>query len=149
MKRLFFTLFFFSTAFAAVAQQHSNAEQSVDIPYAKIQKTPIFPGCESFSETERRVCLRKKVQSHINENFNLSVLDSLQLEAGKHRIYVLFKFGADGKIHDIKTRSPHKMLDNEAIRVVASLPEFTPGEHQGRKVSVKFSIPITFYHRPK
>ena len=133
----------------AVAQQPTISDNSDGIPYAKIQKSPIYPGCEPFGEKERRVCLQKKVQSHINENFDLSVLDNTQLETGKHRIYVRFMFGSDGKIHDIKTRSPHKILDIEAMRVVASIPEFTPGEHHGRKVNVKFSIPITFYYKPK
>lgn len=149
MKRLFLLLFFSCTATVTFAQQSTNVDISDGIPYAKIQKSPIYPGCESYGETERRVCLQRKVQSHINENFNLAVLDSVQLEAGKHRIYVRFKFGADGKIHDIKARSPHIVLDNEAMRVVASIPEFTPGEHHGQKVSVKFSIPITFYYKPK
>ena len=34
--------------------------------------------------------------------------------------------------------------DNEAIRVIKEMPKWTPGKHEGKKVSVKYTIPINF-----
>jgi len=35
-------------------------------------------------------------------------------------------------------------LDEEAINVVKKLPKFAPGENNGSKVNVWFSLPVTF-----
>jgi len=37
-----------------------------------------------------------------------------------------------------------KPLEKEAIRLVNSIPDFTPGEMNGKKVSVYYTLPITF-----
>ncbi|WP_350356616.1 energy transducer TonB [Hymenobacter canadensis] len=36
------------------------------------------------------------------------------------------------------------LLDAEAVRVVLSLPRFTPGRLDGRVVPVSYTVPITF-----
>ena len=52
---------------------------------------------------------------------------------------------SDGSIGDIEvSRSRHPDLDKEAIRVVKSLPKFTPGKINGMPVNVWFTIPVTF-----
>jgi len=35
-------------------------------------------------------------------------------------------------------------LDAESMRVVKTLPQFKPGRHEGKEVSVWFTLPITF-----
>jgi protein TonB len=41
-------------------------------------------------------------------------------------------------------RGADPLLNNEALRVIGKLSDFTPGEQNGRKVSVQMSIPIKF-----
>ena len=36
------------------------------------------------------------------------------------------------------------LLGKEAIRVVNSIPDFTPGKIKGKNVAVYFTLPITF-----
>lgn len=35
-------------------------------------------------------------------------------------------------------------LDREVLRVVSQLPEFIPGQHEGKKVNVYMNLPIRF-----
>ena len=50
-----------------------------------------------------------------------------------------------GKVGEVKVvRSVDKYLDKEAIRVVKSLPIFTPGRHKGKPVDVWYVLPVTF-----
>lgn len=50
-----------------------------------------------------------------------------------------------GKVGEVKVvRSVDKYLDKEAIRVVKSLPTFTPGRHKGKPVDVWYVLPVTF-----
>ena len=46
----------------------------------------------------------------------------------------------DAKI--IKGVDPH--LNNEALRVVNLMPKWKPGKHKGKKVRVRYSMPIHF-----
>lgn len=41
-------------------------------------------------------------------------------------------------------RGVHPLLDSVALDIVRQMPRWTPGEARGRKVTVKYTIPITF-----
>ena len=115
----------------------------VDIPFGLIDQVPVFPGCENLSNKEQRKCMSMRIAKHVNFNFNIKVADSLKLK-GKQRINVIFKISNEGHVVDIRSRAPHPDLEEEAIRVINTLPKFIPGEHQGKQVNVPYSLPIIF-----
>ena len=60
-------------------------------------------------------------------------------------VFISFVVDKKGKIKDatvIKALNPH--LDNEALRVIKSMPNWKPGKKDGKKVNVKYTIPINF-----
>lgn len=61
------------------------------------------------------------------------------------RVVLEFVVNIDGTLTDIKIkRSVHKSLDNEALRVVKSMPKWKPGKNDGKLVRVKYILPIGF-----
>jgi hypothetical protein len=38
----------------------------------------------------------------------------------------------------------HKTLDNEANRVIKTMPQWTPGKQRGKAVNARFTLPIKF-----
>lgn len=61
------------------------------------------------------------------------------------KVYVTFTIGKDGKIRDAKIiRGVHDLLDKEALRVVKSMPDWSPGKQRGKAVSVSYNLPINF-----
>ncbi len=40
--------------------------------------------------------------------------------------------------------SAHPLLDAEAVRVVAAMPDWTPGTQRGKAVDVRLVVPIKF-----
>ena len=61
------------------------------------------------------------------------------------RVIVNFTVTKDGTISDTKVVRPiDPQLDEEALRVVNSMPNWTPGKLMGEPVAVKYTIPITF-----
>lgn len=61
------------------------------------------------------------------------------------RVIVSFTIGSDGKVADVKVlRGVHEKLDAEAVRVISSSPDWTPGMHEGKNVPVSFTMPIAF-----
>lgn len=111
------------------------------VPFAVINQAPIFPDCENAEDSKK--CLQESIQKYVVEKFNANLANTLELEPGKKRVLVAFKIDKEGNIRDVRARAPHADLEREAIRVVKGLPKMTPGEHQGRKVAVKYTLPIT------
>lgn len=61
------------------------------------------------------------------------------------RVIVQFVVNKDGSIVDaVVARSIDPALDKEALRVVNSMPKWKPGEQRGKKVRVRYTLPVTF-----
>jgi len=118
-------------------------EEDISVPFAVIENVPIFPGCESFkSNDERKACFQEKIQSHIAKEFRYP---KSALELGINgRVFVVFEIDSKGKVSGIRTRGPDKLLEIEAERIIAALPQMTPGKQRGKSVKVPYSIPINF-----
>lgn len=115
------------------------------IPYAKIKETPIYPGCESLQdESKRKSCFISKITKHISDNFNAKSLQNVGLTSGSKRISVQFIIDQNGNIADIKTRAPHPKLQEEAIRTIKLLPQMKAGFQDGKKVAIRYNLPIVF-----
>lgn len=61
------------------------------------------------------------------------------------RVVVTFIVNEDGSVSDAKVmRSISPSLDAEALRLVDEMPKWEPGVQSGKKVRVKFTVPISF-----
>jgi len=61
------------------------------------------------------------------------------------RVIVRFTVNENGDIiTPVILRSVDPDLDAEALRIVSSMPKWTPGEKDGKKVAVYFTLPIEF-----
>ncbi|MEN2413909.1 energy transducer TonB [Flavobacterium mesophilum] len=59
------------------------------------------------------------------------------------KIYITFVVEKDGSLTDIKIlRDAGYNTGAEAIRVLKSCPKWNPGEHNGKKIRVLYSLPI-------
>ena len=119
-------------------KDYSNADE---VPFAAVDQVPIYPGCEDAED--QKACMVEKITKHVATNFDISLSKNLGLESGKKRVYVQFKIDKTGKVVDVKARGPHTDLEEEAVRVVSSLPAMIPGEQNGKKVGVKYTLPIS------
>ncbi|MBR6843255.1 MAG: energy transducer TonB [Prevotella sp.] len=61
------------------------------------------------------------------------------------RVLVTFVVNTDGSITDIEVvRKTFPSLDAEAVRVISGMPKWKPGEQKGKKVRVKYTVPLNF-----
>jgi beta-lactamase regulating signal transducer with metallopeptidase domain len=111
------------------------------IPFSTIDKVPTYPGCTGDNEALKE-CFTQNIMQFVGAEFNTKVSNKEIL--GKQRIVVKFKIDNTGKVTNVQARSEFKELEGEAIRVISSLPEMLPGEHEGKKVGVQYSLPIIF-----
>lgn len=61
------------------------------------------------------------------------------------KVYVQFVIEKDGSITDVKViRGIDASLDNEALRVIKTMPNWNPGKQKGHPVRVTYTMPIAF-----
>ncbi|MFP4664977.1 MAG: energy transducer TonB [Bacteroidales bacterium] len=61
------------------------------------------------------------------------------------RVIVSFVVSPDGEITNARIeRSAHPLLDEEALRVVKSMPRWEPGKQDGKAVPVMYGVPFYF-----
>ncbi len=128
----------------------SSDEEKVDVNEKvavkpKVIKSPIYPGCEKKrTDFDRKKCSTSKIIRHIQRKFNADVAQDLGLKSGIYKVKVSFIIDKNGDATVLNVRTNDKRLENEAIRVVQSLPKMTPGREDGKRATKNFSVPIQF-----
>jgi protein TonB len=117
-------------------------EEEVTVPFAVVEKVPIYPGCTGKTNAELKACFEKKITQHVNNNFKYP---ELALELGINgKVFVMFNVDSNGFVNGIRTRGPDKSLEKEAERIISLLPRMVPANQRGKPVKVPYSIPIHF-----
>lgn len=118
-----------------VVARESKESTSKRVPskkLVKLAKWPEFPG-----GTEGLI-------SYLQSNV-IYPLDAIK-EKIEGRVIVLFTVEPDGTLKNIQVETPvSPLLDEEAVRVVKSMPKWIPAlTTEGKTARVKYSIPIVF-----
>lgn len=115
----------------AVAYKNDKHTEEGEI-FQVVEERPQFPGgdAELMKFLQQSIKYPKEAQ-----------------EQGKQgRVIVQFVVNKDGSITgDSIVRSVDPLLDAEALRVVRSMPNWTPGKQRGKEVRVRFTLPVTFH----
>ncbi len=124
--------------------EFDSVKDQAGIPFGVIERPPVFPGCEGIEgAAAAKKCFADKITNYVASNFNVDIAKGAGLE-GRQRIAVQFMINTKGEVTHVKARAPLPVLEEESIRVVESLPRMTPGQHQGKDVTVTYSLPIIF-----
>lgn len=100
-------------------------------PFLNVEQMPEFPG---GPEGLYKYLAQKIVYPPMAKENGIS---------GK--VYVTFVIDKEGKVKDASiTRGIGAGCDEEAIRVVKAMPQWTPGKQNGKTVPVQYTIPIKF-----
>lgn len=111
--------------------QRKKTDANDGIIYRSVEQMPRFPGGEA--------ALMKYINSHINYP-TAAAMNKIE-----GNVVVQFVVKKDGSIGEVKVvRSVEKNLDREAVRVIKSLPKFTPGRQNGEAVNVWYTLPVPF-----
>ena len=83
------------------------------------------------------------LMKYLGKNINYPTI--AQENGTQGRVIVQFVVNKDGSIVDPRVvRSVDPYLDKEALRVIKSMPKWKPGQQLGKKVRVKYTVPVTF-----
>lgn len=105
--------------------------QEITYDLANVQQKPEFPGGE------------KAMYEFMNKNIHYP--PAAQEEGIQGTVVVMFTIAKDGSVTGAKAvRSPHESLSAEAVRMVTSMPKWTPGRNNGQAVKVNYTLPVRF-----
>lgn len=128
---LLFLMFFAITVYGQTDTVQSRSLPVGEKVFDVVEEQPSFPGGQGA------------LISWLAENIKYPV------EAAKAgiqgRVIVQFVVTATGSIADVKVvRGVEPSLDKEAVRVISSMPKWTPGKQNGTAVNVRYTYPVTF-----
>ena len=108
------------------------ADTTQSVPFQLVEQKPTFQG-GTAAEFSQWV------------NANLKYPQTAKDAGAQGRVMLQFVVYPDGTVRDTKVlRSVHPDLDAEALRVVSSSPDWTPGYVNGKPVMVTYNFPVIF-----
>jgi periplasmic protein TonB len=117
-----------TTSFVPITEQVIPPDPE---PVVVVQEMPEFPGGPAA------------LLKYVGENLNYPA--DAQNNNIQGKVILKFVVKSDGSVDRIEIlRGIDPLLDNEAIRVVKTLPRFKPGRQGGVAVPVWFMLPVTF-----
>lgn len=107
--------------------KHEEENKVFDI----VEQQPLFPGGPAA------------LMKYLSENTKYPVV--AQENGVQGRVTVQFVVEKDGSISDVHVlKGVDPSLDKEAVRVVKSMPRWTPGKQNGITVRVNYRVPVLF-----
>ena len=102
-----------------------------DMVFDVVEVMPQFPGGQ--------IAMLKYIME------NMKYPEQAMKEGIQGRVAVSFIVEKDGRVSNVRLlHSVQSALDKEAIRVVKSMPKWTPGKQNGKPVRVRFNLPVMF-----
>ena len=135
-QKLFFFMFTLLAAHSVgYAQEVSTTAQAAQtenrVEFIVEEKQPEFPGG------------MKALMNYLQKNTKYPSICQEQGIQGK--VVVQFVIDTDGSITDVQVVKPvNPLLDKEAVRVISSMPKWTPGMQRGKNVRTRFTLPVGF-----
>ena len=121
----------------AIRKQRQQARQAAeaideDAVYVVVDQAPVFQGGNAA------------LFQYISDNIQYPA--TAKEKGIKGRVICQVVVNKDGSVTDVNVvqSSGDASLDDEAIRVLQSMPKWTPGKKNGRPVNVKYTIPVNF-----
>lgn len=111
-------------------------EPEPDQVFISVEEMPQFPGGEE--------AMMKYIQKNVQ-------YPAMERDAGiQGTAIVYFEVNKEGQVENARIQRGVKgggALDREAIRVISSMPRWTPGKQNGRPCRVQFNVPVRFVLR--
>jgi protein TonB len=106
-------------------------EEEDNVVFQVVETMPAFPGGD------------QALFKFLGENVKYPVI--AQENGIQGRVICQFVVNKDGSIVDVEVVRPvDPSLDKEAIRVIKSMPNWSPGKQRGKSVRVKYTLPVNF-----
>ncbi len=109
----------------------SKSREMDEQVFTVVEKMPSFPGGDA--ELLKYIATNIKYPKESQDN------------GEQGRVICSFIVGRDGSVNNPEVlRGVTPLLNEEAVRVINTMPRWNPGMQRGKAVAVKYTVPITF-----
>jgi len=110
--------------------------------FTQVESMPVFAGCEeALTNDERYACMNSQLMAYVSSNFEVTER-MIQFSRGE-KLFVEFIIEKNGEVRNATiVRGEDELIAEEALRVVKSLPRFTPAKMNGKPVRMSYILPI-------
>ena len=126
--------------FCAIACSESTESDYTSEVYDKVEVMPEYPGGMESMMSFMKSNMKYPEIAQKNGATGKVIISFVVEKDGKVTEVKAAEFKADGEVSD----ECKKAFIAEAERVVASMPNWKPGQHEGENVRVKYTMPFTF-----
>lgn len=113
------------------------------LPTKKVKTSKTSPTNQSFDTFAKFPGGTEALLKYLNKNIKYP--RGAEIYGISGRGGCTFIVEKDGSISDVKVaKSVHPSLDKEAVRVISTMPKWTPAMENGKPVRAKYSLPVTF-----
>jgi protein TonB len=138
MKKMLFTFALMALPLFALKAMAQETPTDTTV-YIVVDKMPEYPGGVDKILKD----IRTSTDNYWKRKYPKG--KPIVIEDGISKVIVSLVINENGQVTDpVIVRSLDKELDKEAIRIVKSMPRWIPGEHKGKKVKVRFTLPVMF-----
>ncbi len=133
------------TGYAAVSYEEEPATATDERIHLHVDLVPLFSGCDQpqMFTLEQQFCSHEKIESFIQENLQYPEAAKAAGIAGKVKLRAIVE--ADGLVSGVRiVKSDVPELEAEAIRLVMSMPPWTPAKLKEKTVRAFKEIIIPF-----
>lgn len=137
-----------STTFCSAQSDSPSDSAAIDevLTFYALDTYPVWPGCKCDTNEDCLNCFNQSMAIFLGKNLKYTP------EAKKKKVegivYVSFVINENGKVTDVKSALPDLKLgyglEEEAFRVIKSMPIVTPGKFNNKPVKVSYMAPIQF-----
>lgn len=120
-----------SNAMVTATDVSSKSREMNEQVFTVVEKMPSFPGGDA--ELLKYIATNIKYPKESQDN------------GEQGRVICSFIVGRDGSVNNPEVlRGVTPLLNEEAVRVINTMPRWNPGMQRGKAVAVKYTVPITF-----
>ncbi len=120
-----------SNAMVTATDVSSKSREMDEQVFTVVEKMPSFPGGDA--ELLKYIATNIKYPKESQDN------------GEQGRVICSFIVGRDGSVNNPEVlRGVTPLLNEEAVRVINTMPRWNPGMQRGKAVAVKYTVPITF-----
>ena len=119
-----------------------DSNDEIEVAFQFLKNPPQTKACEGLTGKEAKECFSKSIRDFVSKNFNINLLKELNTNRKKIKILTQFTIDKKGNVTNVRARSRYKILENEAIKTILSLPKMKPAIQDGHVVNTTYTLPI-------
>lgn len=111
---------------------------------AKEETPPLAPKCKAkWNNEKKKKCLSEFINMHVNRKLNTGLAEQTDVK-GLIQLEIKFVIDEEGNAVNVTATGGPEIINQDAVKVLNSLPKLEPGTINGEPVSVDYTLKVAF-----